>query len=113
MSAFTHRFLVLAIFAFAAAYLVPPVSAAAPRQAKVIITLSRRGVYFLDGKRVTKAQIEPRLAARVRKNPSVVAVIRCDPGQMVSRVSDMIGLVKQAGVQSVTIASPFTIPPRK
>lgn len=113
MSAFTRCFLVLAVLAFAAACLVSPVSASAPRQEKVIITLSRSSVYFLDGKRVKKDQIRPLLAAHVRKNPSVVAVIRADKRQTFGQVSELMSLVKQAGVRSVIIADSATVPPRK
>lgn len=113
MSTFTRRCLLAAALAFAAACFVSPVSASAPHREKVIITLRRRNAYFLDGKQVTKEQIEPLLAARVRKSPLLVAVIRADKHQTFGRVSELISLAKQAGVRSVMIADPATAPPRK
>ncbi len=115
MSAFIRRSLFPAALALAAACFLPalaqqpPVSAPVPRREKVTITLNSRNVYFLNGKRVRENQIEPLLAARVRKNSRVVAIIRCDKRQTVGRVTKLLDLVKQAGVQSMMIAAPSTV----
>ncbi len=114
MPAFIRRRLCLAALALAAAVcLVLPASAQrppVPHREKVTVTLNRNNIYFLDGRRIRENQIEPLLAARVRKNPNIVAVIRCDKSQPFGHVMHLMDSVKQAGVQSFLFAVPPTMP---
>ena len=72
---------------------------------KVIVTLDSRGSYFLDSVQLPESQIESFLAARVRQNPNLTAVIRAAKNQPYSRVVKLIDVLKQAGIQSIAVAT--------
>lgn len=80
-----------------------------PHLGKVVVTLIRRSAYFLDGKRVSREQIEPLLAARVYKTPDLVAFIQCDKNQQFGRVLELKDFADKAGVPSVMFATPSTV----
>ncbi len=70
---------------------------------QVAITLDSRGQYFVDGSRINKSRIEPRLADLARQDSSLTAVIQANENQPYSRVVELVDLVKQAGIQSMQI----------
>ena len=96
-------------------YAKPASAAAVPTppapQSKVIVTLDSKGIYFLDGVRVPENRIEPMLAARVRQNPKMIAVIKAAKNQPYSRVVELLDLAKQAGVRGIDINSLPSGPP--
>ena len=102
MFAFIHRRLTFTVLAVVC--LALPVSAQTSRLEKVVVTLTRRNAYFVDGRRVEQSQIEPLLAARAHKNPELVAIIQCDRRVAYGRVADLMERVKTSGIQSTMLA---------
>ena len=85
---------------------LPKASAATERPVvKVVITLSRSGVYYIDKTPIEFGGIQTTLAGRLKENPSAVVVINCDKSQSWERGIQLADEAKRAGARFLTIAT--------
>lgn len=85
---------------------LPKASAATERPVvKVVLTLARSGVYYIDKSPIDFQGIRTTLARRLKDNPSAVVVINCDKSQSWERGIQLADEAKRAGARFLTIAT--------
>jgi biopolymer transport protein ExbD len=84
-----------------------PISATAQLkpEEKVIVTVSREGVIYVDQKTVHDAELLGELSARVKQNPALTVVLNCDKQQHMAQFMHVFDLVKQANAADVMVAT--------
>lgn len=76
------------------------------------VSLDRQGALFLDARPVTEDSLRAQLGARVRENNELRAVISADRSVSHGRVTEVIDLVRQAGVTRFAIQTQQPPTPR-
>ncbi len=72
---------------------------------KVIVSVSKEGLFYVGQDQVQPAEITPLIARHVRENPDVTIIINCDRVQRVAQFVRVFDLVKQANAGRVMIAT--------
>jgi biopolymer transport protein ExbD len=70
---------------------------------EISITVDQGGIVYLEREAVDTSSLGPRLAQSARERPDAVVLIRGDRGAGFGVVSDVLGVVKQAGLHRIAI----------
>lgn len=85
-----------------------PAAASAPREMRpelVSVTVTAKGEVFYDMDTRPSSDIAARAAAKLAENPEVIFVIRGDKKASYEDVTDVLDVLKSAGVQHVSLAT--------
>lgn len=85
-----------------------PAAASAPRETRpelVSVTVTAKGEVFYDMDTRPSSDIAARAAAKLAENPEVIFVIRGDKKASYEDVTDVLDVLKSAGVQHVSLAT--------
>ena len=83
--------------------------------AKVVVTISREGEYYVDNDKVKVSEISGRVAEKIAHDPDhMTVIINCDRAQHMDQFARVFDLIKQANPARVMVATspkPAAAPP--
>lgn len=71
----------------------------------VIVSVSRKGNYYLSNKRYRAYQLAKRLKEISKRNPEISVIIKADRAVAYAKVIKVLDLIRQAGIVKVGLAT--------